>query len=209
MKTIIISSRKGGAGKTTLSLNLAVFASQQGKKKVALLDMDPQGSSRFWDSLRQLDYPEVRKTSLNDLVLELSELEDSAHDYVFIDMPPTDKKAVKDALEHADLVLIPTKASPLDIHSASSTLEWACDAGSKVSWVINGASVLSKTPDIVFEQLKKTAKVCKTIVHERNDFVISVGLGLSVNEFAPNSKAAAEVESLWKEVKNMLPRNSI
>ena len=42
MKTTIISSRKGGAGKTTLSLNLATLACQQGKKKVALLDLDPQ-----------------------------------------------------------------------------------------------------------------------------------------------------------------------
>ena len=207
MKTIIISSRKGGAGKTTLSLNLATLASQQGKKKVALLDMDPPGSSRSWDSLRQFDFPEVLKVGLNDLVLELSELEEGAFDYVFIDMPPTDKKAVREALEHADLVLIPTKASPLDIHSASSTLEWASDAGSKVSWVINGASVLSKTPDIVFKQLKTTAKVCKTIVHERNDFVISVGLGLSVTEFAPNSKAAFEGASLWNEVRAMLPRH--
>ncbi|HEX4856509.1 MAG TPA: ParA family protein [Limnobacter sp.] len=206
MKTIIISSRKGGAGKTTLSLNLATQASQQGKKKVALLDLDPQGSSRFWKSLRELEYPEVRKTGFNDILIELSELEEAGYDYVFLDMPPTDKKWVKDALQHADLVLIPTKASPLDIHSASSTLEWASDAGSKVSWVINGASVLSSTPEIVFEQLKATAKICRTIVHERNDFIISVGLGKSVGEFAPNSKAASEIESLWKEVRGMLGR---
>lgn len=206
MKTIIISSRKGGAGKTTLSLNLSTLASQQGKKKVALLDLDPQGSSRFWDSLREADFPDVRKVGLGDIVLTLSELEDEGYDYVFIDMPPTDKKGIKDAMEHADLVLIPTKASPLDIHSASSTLEWASDAGSKVAWVINGASVFSSTPEIVFEQLKSTAKVCKTIVHERNDFIISVGLGKSVTEFAPSSKAAAEIEGLWREVRSMVGR---
>lgn len=207
MKTIIISSRKGGAGKTTLSLNLATQASQQGRKKVALLDLDPQGSSRFWDSLRQADYPDVRKVGFNDIVIELSELEEAEYDYVFIDMPPTDKKWVKDALQHADLVLIPTKASPLDIHSASSTLEWASDAGSKVTWVVNGASVFSSTPEIVFEQLKATAKICRTIVHERNDFVISVGLGKSVSEFAPHSKAAAEIDSLWKEVRALTSRS--
>lgn len=206
MKTIIVSSRKGGAGKTTLSLNLATLASQKGKKKVALLDLDPQGSSRFWKSLREADFPDVRKVGTSDVMLQLSELEEEGYDYVFLDMPPTDKKWVKDAFQHADLVLIPTKASPLDIHSASSTLEWASDAGSKVCWIINGASVLSSTPEIVFGQLKATAKTCRTIVHERNDFVISVGLGQSVNEFEPTSKAALEIESLWKEIRGMLGR---
>jgi chromosome partitioning protein len=206
MKTIIVSSRKGGAGKTTLSLNLATLASQKGKKKVALLDLDPQGSSQFWVSLREADYPMVRKVACNDLLIELSELEEKGFDYVFLDMPPTDKKWIKSAMEHADLVLIPTKASPLDIHSASSTLEWASDAGSKVAWVINGASVSSSTPSIVFEQLKASAKTCRTIVHERNDFVISVGLGKSVSEFAPNSKAANEIEQLWREVRSMVAK---
>lgn len=206
MKTIIISSRKGGAGKTTLSLNLATLAAQQGKKQVALLDLDPQGSSMFWASLRQSDFPVIRKVGLNDLLLELSELEDAQYDYVFVDMPPTDKKQIRDAMNHADLVVIPTKASPLDIHSASSSLEWASDAGSKVTWVINGASVQARTPEIVFEQLQATAHVCRTIVHERNDFVISVGLGKSVTEFAPNSKAAAEVDALWREIKNLANR---
>ncbi|HEX4917104.1 MAG TPA: ParA family protein [Limnobacter sp.] len=206
MKTIIISSRKGGAGKTTLSLNLAAHAAQYGKKKVALLDSDPQGSSLFWASLRDKDYPTVRKVGSGDIALDISELEDDGYDFVFIDMPPTDKKWVRDALEHADLVLIPTKASPLDIHSASNTLEWAADAGSKVTWIINGASVLSKTPEIVFEQLKATGSVCRTIVHERNDFVISVGLGKSVTEFAPSSKAAAEIDGLWREVQRMVNR---
>lgn len=76
-----------------------------------------------------------------------------------------------------------------------------------MTWVINGASVFSSTPEIVFEQLKATAKICRTIVHERNDFVISVGLGKSVSEFAPHSKAAAEIDSLWKEVRALTSRS--
>lgn len=207
MKTIIVSSRKGGAGKTTLSLNLATCASQQGKKQVVLLDFDPQGSSLFWHSLREKSYPNVQKGAVNNIGLQLSKLKQVNCDYVFIDMPPTEKKWIKEAMKHADLVLIPTKASPLDIHSASNTLEWARDADSKVTWVINGASGLSATPAIVFEQLKATARVCRTIVHERNDFVISVGLGQSAQEFSPNSKAAAEIAALWRELRTLLARS--
>ena len=205
MKTIIVSSRKGGAGKTTLSINLATQASQDARNKVALLDLDPQGSCMFWASLRESSKPHISKHSLGEIPKQLAALSKAGYTHVFLDMPPTDKKALKDALGHADLVLIPTKPSPLDIHSASSTLEWALNAAHKVAWVINGASVLSQTPAVVFEQLQSTpARVCKTMVHERNDFIISLGLGLAAYEHAPNSKAPAEITALWKELKNLL-----
>jgi chromosome partitioning protein len=205
MKVIIVSSRKGGAGKTTLSINLAAQACQNGRNQVALLDLDPQGSSLFWASLRTQTKPMVRKCSLGEVSKQLAALAKTGYTHVFLDMPPTDKKALKDALGLADLVIIPTKPSPLDIHSASSTLEWALESAHKVAWVINGASVLSQTPQLVLEQLQNTpARVCKTIVHERNDMIISIGLGLAVHEHAPTSKAAAEIAALWKEVKNLL-----
>lgn len=205
MKTIIISSRKGGAGKTTLSLNLATQACLDGNKKVALLDLDPQGSSQFWASLRTQEFPVVSKAGTADLGAKLPRLAREGFDYVFLDMPPTDQKGVRDSLGKADLVVIPTKPSPLDIHSASSTLEWAGDAGTHVAWVINGASPISKNPEIVFDLLKATkVPVFKTIVHERSDFVTSVSRGQAVVEFAPSSKAAAEIQELWRELRNML-----
>ncbi|NJM32255.1 MAG: ParA family protein [Limnobacter sp.] len=207
MKTIIVTSRKGGAGKTTLTVNLATQASAGGKSRVVVLDADPQGSATFWQSLRSEPFPEVRKVRAESgLAGALARLEQEGVDYAFLDFPPADKKWLRDAMADADLVLIPTKPSPLDIHSATSTLEWALDAESKVAWVINGASVFSKTPDLVFDQLRKTGSVCATIVHERNDFVVSAGLGLGVSEFAPNGKAAFEIDALWKNVRSLLRR---
>lgn len=206
MKTIIVSSRKGGAGKTTLSVNLATTAAQGGKRKVALIDLDPQGSSLFWSTLREAEFPKVIKGNPNEVFITLSELEDEGYDFVILDMPPTDKKWIRESLGQADLVLIPTKPSPLDIHSASSTLEWAAEAGSKVAWVINGASATSRNPEIVFDLLKATkVPVCNTIVHERGDFVSSISAGQSVVEYAPASKSAAEIQALWRNVTGLLP----
>lgn len=210
MKTIIVSSRKGGAGKTTLALNLAAQAAHAGKKKVALLDLDPQGSSLFWATLRQvhsMEYPDVLKAGANDLGAKLSRLSKQGYDYVFLDMPPTEQKWLRDALGKANLVIIPTRPSPLDIHSAGSTLEWASEAGSKVAWVINGASPAGKSADIVFDLLKATkVPVFNTVIHERSDFVTSVSRGQSVVEFAPSSKSALEIQNLWKEVHKMVAR---
>ena len=168
---------------------------------MALLDLDPQGSTLFWASLREKSYPQVRKASFSDMARTLSKLDIAGFDYVFLDMPPTDKKQVLDCMLHADLVVIPTKASPLDIHSAMGVLEWAQHAAKHVAWAINGASVSSGMSEIVFDQLAQTAKVFKTIVHERNDFLVSIGLGLGVSEFAPGSKAACEIQALWKEAR--------
>jgi chromosome partitioning protein len=52
MHTIAVLSQKGGAGKTTVAVNLAVYASLQGAK-VAILDIDPQASASSWADLRE------------------------------------------------------------------------------------------------------------------------------------------------------------
>ena len=58
MKTVAILSQKGGTGKTTLSLHLAVAAEQAGKAAV-VIDLDPQASAMAWKDIRKADTPEV------------------------------------------------------------------------------------------------------------------------------------------------------
>ena len=58
MKTIAILSQKGGAGKTTLAINLAVAASSS-KKQAAIIDLDPQASAANWHDARAREEPVV------------------------------------------------------------------------------------------------------------------------------------------------------
>ena len=51
MNVITLASRKGGAGKTTLTAHLAAFAHTQGHRCL-VVDADPQGSLKLWHSLR-------------------------------------------------------------------------------------------------------------------------------------------------------------
>ena len=73
MKTIGVLARKGGAGKSTLTLHWAVEAERQGKGKVAVIDMDPQQTSVKW-SKRRL---QLGKHTPAMLVAEAGDLKDA------------------------------------------------------------------------------------------------------------------------------------
>ena len=51
MKTVAVTAFKGGAGKSTLTVNLAVCAHLHGLRAI-ILDLDPQGTSESWGDLR-------------------------------------------------------------------------------------------------------------------------------------------------------------
>ena len=58
MKTVAIISQKGGSGKTTIAVHLAVCA-ERAKKRIAIIDLDPQGSALEWFNRREAETPEV------------------------------------------------------------------------------------------------------------------------------------------------------
>lgn len=88
MKTIVVANQKGGVGKTTVCINLAVQALQNTKKKIALLDLDPQHSLKTWFALRNENRVSASKrlvlveSSKADFALELERLKDDGFGYV-------------------------------------------------------------------------------------------------------------------------------
>lgn len=117
---------KGGVGKTTTSMMLAMAAHRAGHD-VEVWDADPQGSATLWamtseDAGEPLPF-EVRAAN----VAQLRRVESSGRvpdaDMVIIDTPPGDPAVVQAAIDVADLVVIPTLASGLDIQRVWPTLE--------------------------------------------------------------------------------------
>jgi len=89
MKTLGVIAQKGGTGKTTLSVHLAVQATRDGMR-VLLLDMDPQASATAWWKRRRDDCPELIQAKGDALARILEQAKAQAYDLVIADTaPPT------------------------------------------------------------------------------------------------------------------------
>ncbi len=128
MKIISLISQKGGSGKTTLSINLAIAATLAGKH-VVLIDLDPQQSAARWSRLRTADAPVI----LSGHAPNLAELVDKARaagaNYIVIDTAPKSESASLVAAKLANLILIPCQPSSLDLDAVADTVNIAQAGG--------------------------------------------------------------------------------
>ena len=107
MKTIVFAASKGGVGKTTLCAALAAYAGANTKKKVAVIDLDPQGSLTAWWNLRDSESPELIETTAAGLSETLEKADASGYAYVFVDTPPGQMKTIEAGIKASDYVLVP------------------------------------------------------------------------------------------------------
>lgn len=214
LKTIVVANQKGGVGKTTVCINLAVQALQSTKKKIALLDLDPQRSLQTWFALRTENRVSASKrltlleSSKADFALELERLKDDGYGYVFIDTPPVDKSWMARVFAFSDLVIVPTKAGPFDIAAARPTLQMAIEKDIAVRWFFSG--VILPKPEVkeIAIELLKTAKVCPGVVKELGDVVRATQQGMGVSEFNPDSAASNAYYLNWLDIQHELSKTS-
>ena len=108
-KIITIAQQKGGAGKTTMAAHLAVAWAASGRRKVAIIDTDPQGSLTQWHSIREarmgegatnLTFASISGWRVRSEIDRLSH----EHDLIIIDSPPHTDAEARTAIRAADLV---------------------------------------------------------------------------------------------------------
>lgn len=111
-----ICNEKGGSGKTTIAINLAFFLAQQ--KNVLLIDSDSQKSTQTWANIRSHnDKPHI----FNSICKEGKSLRDelvlskNKYDYVVVDTAGRDNIEMRITMAYADIIIIPTIPSQLDI----------------------------------------------------------------------------------------------
>lgn len=204
MKVIVVISQKGGTGKTTIGIHLAVAASQAGHV-VVLIDLDPQASAARWSDLRASDSPMVISAHAIRLPQLLHIAKEKGASLVIIDTPPKTDISVVDILKDADLALIPTSDNYLELDAIAPTVGITKDANLPAYIVFNAI----KPRSAMFYKAKRAlaaydAECAPCSLGDRVAFSRSLMDGLTAQEFDPDGKAAREVEALYKYVMEVL-----
>lgn len=205
MKVIAIVSQKGGAGKTTLALHIAVAAERAGLS-AAILDMDPQGTAERWSEWRKEEPPAVVAAKATTLARRIEQARGADGDLVVIDTPPLAQTEAREAARIADLILIPCRPSAFDLDAIRITADLANDIRKPAFVVVNagpphGTSVYRDVAETVE---RFGLKVAPARLAERAAFRHAVREGKAVLETEPDGKAAEEVGALWTWIAGQL-----
>jgi chromosome partitioning protein len=198
-------NQKGGVGKTTLAVHIADALARR-KKKVLLVDADPQGSALDWAASRSSDplFP-VAGLPRSSIHKELPALA-QGYEHVLIDGPPRVYEVARSAIMASDVVLIPVQPSPYDVWAAKEIVDLLQEAmvfkpGLKSAFVINRKIVNTALGrDVVDALAEYPVPVLKTAICQRVAFAESAGHGQSVLETSPDSQAGDELTALVNEV---------
>lgn len=200
---ITVAQQKGGAGKTTLAVNMAVALLRRGHT-VALLDTDPQGSLGRWFMTRRerMEDPGVEFSTASawGVSYECEKLK-KIYDYVIIDTPPKADSDLRPALREADVVLVPVSASHVDLWATEGVLDLARRAGKRTLIVLNRTKAGTKLGvEIRTAAAELDSDLAEAQLANRVVYAETLGLGLGVQEAAKKGPAGAEVETLLLEV---------
>lgn len=206
MKTIAILAQKGGVGKTTLCINLAVAAEQK-KKSAGIVDLDTQGSSYLWGETRESDTPEVVTAFPVSLPKIIDAAKAAKTQRLFIDTPGVGDIASK-AASFADVILIPVKASGIDLRAVQHTIDIVAPTGKPYFILVNMAPTSGTLTDEVLAALEDTkTPFCPVVVKQRIAFIRSFFEGQGVLEYGGiKDRAAQEIKSLYTWLERQLKK---
>ena len=204
MNTLAVLSRKGGTGKTTLTVNLAIAAERAGHK-VAIVDLDSQASASEWGDWRAAETPEVISVHSARLPQELHKLKQQGVTFALLDTPPKIEDIALDAAKVADMAIIPCKLGAFDLKAIEKTILVGNIAKCPMRLVFNAVRARSS----MLHPAKRAVQVYEVnvapcVIGDRVVFSHSVMEGLGVMEYEPKGKASIEIQALFRYISREL-----
>lgn len=208
MSILICGSTKGGAGKSTLALNIAVARANQGKQ-VLLVDGDDQRTAMTFTELRVEEIGQAGYTAVSLLGASIrSQVRQLAtkYDEVVIDVGGRDTGSLRAALTLAGTVLIPVLPRSVDIWALDRMVELVKEAreinGSlRAVAVLNQADPAGKENGEALEMIAAIPdlELLKFTIGRRKAFSNATGTGRSVTEYPQKDpKAIDELKQLME-----------
>ncbi|MDB3982567.1 ParA family protein [Candidatus Pelagibacter sp.] len=204
-KVITIAQQKGGTGKTTLAVHLAMAFIKYHGLKVAIIDTDPQGSLGKWFMIRSENKVSNENLTFKTASLWGAQYESKTlkndHDIVIIDTPPKIEADARPSIEAADLVLIPMAASHVDFWATGAIAEIAKQAKKKILVQINRSNqrskLINKTKDFIKSLDLSSTKI---IIGNRQIYTSSMGEGKTAVEKQKKGNAIEEIKNLSEQI---------
>ena len=206
MRTIALLAQKGGAGKTTLAVHLAVLAS--GNQRVLLVDTDPQKSAGDWWRARASATPVLVETAPDRLRQVIAAARADDIDLVVVDSAPhADPATVTATARAADLVLVPCRPAILDLRAIGATVDLVRAVRSAVAIILNAVPPRrgDRESGIVTEARMSLrgygVPVAPPTLAHRVAFSHALIGGQGVTEYEPRGLAAREVRALFRWIR--------
>jgi chromosome partitioning protein len=203
MKTVAVVAQKGGTGKTTVSVNLAVCAHAAGLRTM-IADLDPQSSSTEWSKSRIGDGPSVLPVKLGSLFPAQYTAENSGLDLMIIDTRGGSQVDVVVAAKSADLCLVVVRPTVIDLRAIAGTVNLLKPLRRPAAFVINQAPCTrggGRDPVMVMEAVELLLSyglaLAPVALRSRQIYQSAFMNGLSPLEQDPRSLAADELTRLW------------
>lgn len=209
LKTLAVLSRKGGTGKTTLALHLAVAAHRAGRSTL-LVDLDRQRSAMVWRRQRAWSGPRVIDSKPGALFAMQQGAERIDTDLMLIDTSPSGEDDSEQAARCADLCLIVVRPNFLDVRAVEASADLVRGLSRPACFVINqappkrGAQEASAIAETVQALSAYGLPIAPIGLRSRIAYQRSLETGMVAQEMEPDSAAAVEIGGLWRWVSDTL-----
>jgi cellulose biosynthesis protein BcsQ len=206
--SIVACAGKGGGGKTSTVVNLAVIAHRSGHR-VGIIDGDPQRSSLAWRQARGNSEIPVHPTDPQDLGKAVALARRANLGWLFVDMPPDPSLAIV-AAKHADLLLIPLRPALFDLKVTRSLIERLRSARGQYAVVINAAPARRDGEDAPLVREARAAlldigaRLWRRQITHRVGIPYAAVAGAGVAEVEPDGAAASEYSALYASISRLL-----